>query len=317
MCLKVPANRPRSGRWPGHAELPEEICDGDRALGGCDHHRGLHRQPLYRHQAGRRCPGGRRRVHRQAQGREGPPKGEAKPATEAKQGGDEQTDVAGMPASGVKAKGISEKGILEKNAAAEKAVVVEKPAEKLVPAETTASLPADPRRPVQPPRDKTAAKPVPRRCSRLSPPLRPSLCLGRRTPRRQRSCPRRDRAAARQRNPACAGDGACAGAPAHATATAPTPGIVKPLPPPIIVAAPPENVRPGISGRLMRLRHGPTIPPRPTPPAEIPTARPPLDLRAEMVAAGAAPRERTSVAEDMLTATKSMFHAVLPKSSSN
>ncbi len=66
-----------------------------------------------------------------------------------------------MPASGVKAKGISEKGILEKNAAAEKAVVIEKPAEKLAPVETTASLPAESRRPAQPPREKTAAKPAP------------------------------------------------------------------------------------------------------------------------------------------------------------
>src|SRR5215813_3317453 len=38
-------------------------------------------------------------------------------------------EIAGIPASGVKAKGISEKAMLEKNAAAEKAVVVEKPAD--------------------------------------------------------------------------------------------------------------------------------------------------------------------------------------------
>src|SRR5882724_4003990 len=35
-------------------------------------------------------------------------------------------DVANLPEAGVKAKGISEKALLEKNAAAEKAVVVEK-----------------------------------------------------------------------------------------------------------------------------------------------------------------------------------------------
>jgi hypothetical protein len=44
---------------------------------------------------------------------------------------------------------------------------------------------------------------------------------------------------------------------------------------------------------------------RPTPPADIPTAPPsrPLDLHAD----------GKSVAEDMLSAAKSMFHAVLPK----
>src|SRR5262249_5394536 len=62
-------------------------------------------------------------------------------------------EIAGIPASGVKAKGISEKALLEKNAAAEKAVVVEKPQEKSQekaadkPAETTASLPTEAKRP--------------------------------------------------------------------------------------------------------------------------------------------------------------------------
>jgi hypothetical protein len=49
---------------------------------------------------------------------------------------------------------------------------------------------------------------------------------------------------------------------------------------------------------------------RPTPPADIPASRP-LDLRAE--GAGPTPRDHTSVAEDMLSAAKSVFHAVLPK----
>ena len=51
---------------------------------------------------------------------------------------------------------------------------------------------------------------------------------------------------------------------------------------------------------------------RPTPPADIPeVSRPPLDLRAEAVAP--AKREHTTVAEDVLSAAKSVFHAVLPK----
>jgi hypothetical protein len=246
-------------------------------------------------------------------------KGEPKPATEAKQGGearpDEPTDVAGTPASGVKAKGISEKAILEKNAAAEKAVVIEKPAEKLAPVETTASLPVESRRTAQPPREKTAAKPAPG-------PLQPVVAAAPTEPaaageeRRDandlaRAAIERLRGSETPRAP----ETARAQEPSRATtAPAPTPGLVKPLPPPIIVAAPPEKEdapRPPYATATRA-----DDPARPTPPAEIPTARPPLDLRAEMVAGGA-PREKTSVVEDMLTATKSMFHSVLPKSSSN
>ena len=51
-------------------------------------------------------------------------------------------------------------------------------------------------------------------------------------------------------------------------------------------------------------------PRRPTPPADIPSPGP-LDLRAE--AAEPVVREHTSVADDMLSAAKSVFHAVLPK----
>jgi hypothetical protein len=53
-------------------------------------------------------------------------------------------------------------------------------------------------------------------------------------------------------------------------------------------------------------------PRRPTPPADIPLTRPPLDLRAEAAAEPMA-KEHTNVAEDMLLAAKSVFHAVLPK----
>jgi hypothetical protein len=52
-------------------------------------------------------------------------------------------------------------------------------------------------------------------------------------------------------------------------------------------------------------------PRRPTPPADIPPARP-LDLNAGGPAEPSA-REHTNVAQDMLLAAKSMFHAVLPQ----
>jgi hypothetical protein len=247
-------------------------------------------------------------------------KGEAKPATEARQGGearpDEPTDVAGLPASGVKAKGISEKAILEKNAAAEKAIVVEKPAEKLAPVETTASLPVESRRPAQQPRERTVAKPgapAPVQPVVAAAPAEPAATAG--EERRDandlaRAAIERLRGSETARVPETAG---VQEPPRPTTAAAPALGTVKPLPPPIIVAAPSENpdVRPPYVAPARA-----DDPARPTPPAEIPTARPPLDLRAEMVAGGA-PREKTSVVEDMLTATKSMFHSVLPKSSSN
>ncbi len=72
---------------------------------------------------------------------------------------------------------------------------------------------------------------------------------------------------------------------------------------------------PGSSQRVPASR-GPTIRAVRSPPADIPEAarRPlrPLDLRAEAVGS-AARREHTTVAEDMLLAAKSVFHAVLPK----
>ena len=71
---------------------------------------------------------------------------------------------------------------------------------------------------------------------------------------------------------------------------------VRPLPPPIMVSTPPIETRVD-------------DPSRPTPPAEIPSR--PLDLRAE--ASGPSAPERTTVAEDVLSAAKSVFHAVLPK----
>jgi hypothetical protein len=94
-------------------------------------------------------------------------------------------------------------------------------------------------------------------------------------------------------------------------APAPAPVVtappVQPLPPPILVSTPPADTKPP---------YPPTArvddPLRPTPPADIPDPRPPLDLRADAVDTPAA-RARPSVAEDMLSAAKSVFHSVLPK----
>jgi hypothetical protein len=87
------------------------------------------------------------------------------------------------------------------------------------------------------------------------------------------------------------------------------PAPVRPLPPPIVVAtpSPTDNAAQG---------PGPAAPPytasndpnRPTPPADIPP-RPPVDLKTE---ANNAVSHTKNVAEDMLAAAKSVFHAVLP-----
>jgi hypothetical protein len=92
---------------------------------------------------------------------------------------------------------------------------------------------------------------------------------------------------------------------------------VQPLPPPINVSTVP--VDPAVAG--VPAPNPPYTasvsaddPNRPIPPADIPSppVQPPLDLRAD-VAAAPNPRDHTrNVAEDMLSAAKSMFHAVIP-----
>jgi hypothetical protein len=88
---------------------------------------------------------------------------------------------------------------------------------------------------------------------------------------------------------------------------------VQPLPPPILVSTPPADTSgPGSSQAKPGYPSTARVddPHRPTPPADIPDPRP-LDLRADAVDQPA--REHTNVAEDMLSAAKSVFHSVLPK----
>jgi hypothetical protein len=86
------------------------------------------------------------------------------------------------------------------------------------------------------------------------------------------------------------------------------PSTVSALPPPIVITAPPESAEAKAPYNAASRVEDPL---RPTPPAEIPTARPPLDLRAEVAADP--PKQKTNIGEEMLSAAKSMFHAVLPK----
>jgi hypothetical protein len=210
-------------------------------------------------------------------------------------------DIANIPEAGVRAKGISEKAILEKSA-------VEKPAEKSAdkPAET-ASIPVDTKRRPAPPREKAVAKVVPA-------PVEAAV-----SPDEHRDANDLARAAIERLR---AGDGA-ARAPevarvpdAPRSVPEPSPVVsappLRPLPPPIMVSTP-ETFDSSVGASQAKPPYAADRvddPRRPTPPADIPASRP-LDLRAEL--AEPTKRDHTTVAEDMLTAAKSVFHAVLPK----
>jgi hypothetical protein len=89
------------------------------------------------------------------------------------------------------------------------------------------------------------------------------------------------------------------------------------LPPPIVVAAPASETPDGPTGSVPANAPYTTAraddPRRPTPPADIPYVQPPLDLRADATEPSPAPHRRTNVAEDVLSAAKSVLHAVIPR----
>jgi hypothetical protein len=237
----------------------------------------------------------------------------------------ETSDVSNFPEPGVKAKGISEKAILERSAVERpqerpQEALPEKAAEKVAdkPAET-ASVPADTRRhQPPPPREKTAVRTVP------APAVAPVASTA------NTAAPVEAAVAAEERRDAndlaraaierLRGGNDGPPRPQEAARVQEVPRVaaapaVQPLPPPIVVATPSgetfdratgsSQTRPpyAASARL-------DDPVRPTPPADIPPQRP-LDLRAD--AGEPAARDHTTVADDMLSAAKSVFQAVLPK----
>ena len=82
---------------------------------------------------------------------------------------------------------------------------------------------------------------------------------------------------------------------------------IQPLPPPILVSTPPAETFDAQTKSSYPVTARGDDPRRPTPPADIPDPKP-LDLRADAIP----PKPRTNVAEDVLSAAKSMFHSVLP-----
>ena len=248
-------------------------------------------------------------------------------------------DLANIPEPGIKAKGISEKAMIEKTAA-EKPAAVEKPAVAEKPADRSADKPAETasipvetrRRPSLPLREKATAKAVPAPVApavvpviaapvvaapNTAPPVEAAVApedhrdandLARAAIERLRSTGEgspRPQEAARNPDPPRIPE-------APRVAAAPS---VRPLPPPIMVSTPGAETFDPAGTSQMRPPYAATPqfddPHRPTPPADIPEASRPLDLRAEAMEPPR--REHTSVAEDVLSAAKSVFHAVLPK----
>ena len=210
--------------------------------------------------------------------------------------------------SAAKGKGTSEKAAIDK--APEKSA--DKPAE-------TASVPVETRRHQPAAREKAAARAAPAAVA-------PSVATASAAPLSEAADDRRDandlaRAAIeRLRN-----SGEAPRAP-ESVRVQQTPGVqeapravsatpVQPLPPPIMVSTPSTEAFNPNAASAGRPPYAPEQraddPRRLRPPGDIPTASRPLDLQAD--ATGSTRPDRTSVADDMLSAAKSVFHAVLPK----
>ena len=223
-------------------------------------------------------------------------------------------DLANVREPGVTAKGISERAILEKTAA-------EKPAGdvKETPTET-ASIPADTRRHQPSPREKSVVRTAPAPASAVSAPNPATAAEAVSAPQERRDANELARAAIERLRGT--GDGSRAhDAPrvAEPSRVPDAPRVVmapavRPLPPPVMVSTPAGEAFDSQDGSSPRPPYagltGNDDAVRPTPPADIPLR--PLDLmRSE--AAESPVRERASVAQEMLMAAKSVFHAVLPK----
>lgn len=239
-----------------------------------------------------------------------------------------KADVANVPEPGVRAKGISEKSVIDKSntdrATFEKPV--EKPADKAAdkPAETASIPPDNTRRHPAVPREKTVAKASPEKpvvpvvepvvaAPTTAPAVEAAIAPDRDANDLARAAIERLRATPDSSRPSESSSVRLPDPPRVVTAaptapTAPAPSL-QPLPPPILVSTPlAESAQPRSSSA------GRDDPRRPTPPADIPDPRP-LDLRADAIPDQPPPRQHTNVAEDVLSAAKSMFHSVLPNSS--
>jgi len=217
---------------------------------------------------------------------------DVKAAAEASDGA---THVANIPEAGVRARGISEKAI--ERTPVEK-VKAEKPAE-------TASQSEEPKRH---PREKAMARTTPAETISNPDEHRDATDLARAAierlrgtsePARAQEPVRSQETAPRQPEP-----------PRVAVQETPraVPSAVQPLPPAIMVSTPrTETISPQSQPDNQRID-----PRRPIPPADIPEASRPLDLQAN-ADLPAVRTHTTTVADDVLSAAKSVFQAVLPR----
>jgi hypothetical protein len=209
-------------------------------------------------------------------------------------------ETAAIPEPGVKAKGISERALIETRAAERPAEV--KPAESAPDPKTVEGKPVEAK-----PAETASAVVEPRR--HPATPARDATELARAAIERLRGGAEAARAPAPEVPRSQEVSRTAVTAPS--ATVGPSAQTVRPLPPPITVSTPSIDsaarggmtVNPPYTGAI--------DPNRPTPPAEIPPPppRPPFDLRAETANVAS---HTKNVAEDMLTAAKSMFQAVLP-----
>jgi hypothetical protein len=265
-----------------------------------------------------------------------PKQADAKPA-------EASSDVANIPPAGVRAKGF--KAIFERSADKTVEKQAEKPVEKPVDKPTeTASIPTDTHRNAPPLHEKTAvaktsvtpsatpvqpvaapaavvpvvAAPVAVEAAVAPEPrrdVRDANDLARAAIERLRGSGEAPRAQEAVRVPEPSRSPDTARVVSVPVAAAPQVSVpVRPLPPPIMVSTPSAEAFDSATGSLPQRQPYPGSariddPRRPIPPADIPSSGP-LDMRAE---ATDPVSPHTTVADDMLSAAKSVFHAVLPK----
>jgi hypothetical protein len=225
---------------------------------------------------------------------------------------EKSADLGSTAEPGMRAKGSSDKSTTDKPAA-------EKPADKVEKPSDTASIPpvtpAEPRRQQPAPREKAATRAAPAVVPQATPSAAEPAIAAPNTVAPAETGPdandlaraaigRLHRANVASEPPRAPEPPRVMAAPAPPPAPLVVPPL-QPLPPPIQVSTPPADLKPPYPP-MVRMGD----PQRPTPPADIPNPRPPLDLRADAVDA---PQGRPSVAEDVLSAAKSVFNSVLPK----
>lgn len=232
---------------------------------------------------------------------------------------DPTSDVAGIPGPGVKAKGISERAMIEKLASERPAEVKPdaKPVEvkaaetksaEVKPVDAKAVEAADQRHHAAPaPHEKAIAKNTPAapvdNAAATASADRDANDLARAAIERLRNSDGQQHTQEASRAPDAART-----AVTPVIATPPATASVRPLPPPINVSTPPTETP--VAPPSYTASVGNDDPNRLVPPADIPPP-PPIDLRAN---ANRLATHTHDVAQHMLSAARSMFHAVLPNS---